>query len=178
VEPSSRTPEGQPNVCPVCGHEIVIQPSIPAGDAPCPYCGHLLWFPRLAREGAFPVFRKFTISDPSIRTNAQAIAAVFDRLAESERLNTEDRHGMLAALQLREELGSTGIGRGVAVPHAKYPGMARLIGAVADFPAGVDFRSLDGNLVHVVYLFVSPTGRPNEHLRVLEVISRQLRIGA
>jgi anti-anti-sigma factor len=41
---SSRTPEGQPNRCPVCGNYLKIEPSDPAGDAPCPHCGHLLWF--------------------------------------------------------------------------------------------------------------------------------------
>jgi anti-anti-sigma factor len=41
---SSRTPEGQPNHCPVCGEHLKIEPSDPAGDAPCPRCGHLLWF--------------------------------------------------------------------------------------------------------------------------------------
>jgi anti-anti-sigma factor len=41
---SSRTPEGQPNHCPVCGADLKIEPSDPAGDAPCPQCGHLLWF--------------------------------------------------------------------------------------------------------------------------------------
>ena len=42
--PSSRTPEGEPNYCPLCGHEVRVDVSYPAGDAPCPYCGHLLWF--------------------------------------------------------------------------------------------------------------------------------------
>jgi anti-anti-sigma factor len=41
---SSRTPEGRPNHCPVCGADLQIEPSDPAGDAPCPRCGHLLWF--------------------------------------------------------------------------------------------------------------------------------------
>jgi hypothetical protein len=44
MEPSSRTPEGQPNICPVCGKAVQIEPSCPPGDAPCPHCGHLLWF--------------------------------------------------------------------------------------------------------------------------------------
>lgn len=42
--PSSRTPEGESNQCPVCGRATVIEPSWPAGDAPCPSCGHLVWF--------------------------------------------------------------------------------------------------------------------------------------
>lgn len=41
---SSRTPEGEPNVCPVCQAIISIEPSAPSGDAPCPQCGTLLWF--------------------------------------------------------------------------------------------------------------------------------------
>jgi hypothetical protein len=44
MEPSSRTPEGEPNRCPVCGKTVRIDPSRPQGDAPCPHCGHLLWF--------------------------------------------------------------------------------------------------------------------------------------
>lgn len=44
MEVSTRTPEGEPNKCPVCGHAICVEPSRPPGDAPCPYCGTLLWF--------------------------------------------------------------------------------------------------------------------------------------
>jgi DNA-directed RNA polymerase specialized sigma24 family protein len=44
VIPSSRTPEGSPNQCPICGAELRIEPSQPTRDAPCPACGHLLWF--------------------------------------------------------------------------------------------------------------------------------------
>ena len=41
---SSRTPEGDPNQCPICGHRVRLEPSIDTRDAPCPSCGHLLWF--------------------------------------------------------------------------------------------------------------------------------------
>lgn len=41
---SSRTPEGDPNRCPICGHHVRLEPSIDTRDAPCPSCGHLLWF--------------------------------------------------------------------------------------------------------------------------------------
>jgi len=47
---SSRTPEGQPIRCPLCGKQVVIEPSAMFGDATCPDCGHLLWFVRLADE--------------------------------------------------------------------------------------------------------------------------------
>ena len=50
MEPSTRTPEGEPNRCPVCGKSLQIEPSRPPGDAPCPHCGSLLWFDPSVRE--------------------------------------------------------------------------------------------------------------------------------
>src|SRR5579885_2489359 len=47
---SSRTPEGAPNRCPVCGGDVRIEPSVPFGDAPCPKCGTLLWFVGFTNE--------------------------------------------------------------------------------------------------------------------------------
>src|SRR5438552_232687 len=50
---SSRTPEGQPNRCPLCGQDLRIEPSLATRDAPCPHCGHLLWFtPAVGRYAA------------------------------------------------------------------------------------------------------------------------------
>ena len=75
----------------------------------------------------------------------------------------------------REELGSTGIGRGVAVPHTKHASVERLVGTVGVSAEGVDFNSLDGDKVQLLFLLVSPPDRPGDHLRALENISRQLR---
>jgi PTS system fructose-specific IIA component/PTS system nitrogen regulatory IIA component len=75
----------------------------------------------------------------------------------------------------REDLGSTGIGRGVAVPHTKHPSVSRLVGTVAVSPKGIEFESLDGEPVQLFFLLVSPPDRPGDHLRALENISRQLR---
>jgi anti-anti-sigma factor len=52
---SSRTPEGSPNHCPVCGSEVKIEPSDPSGDAPCPRCGHPLWFDLIPGEDALVI---------------------------------------------------------------------------------------------------------------------------
>ena len=83
--------------------------------------------------------------------------------------------GIVDAVMKREELGSTGIGRGVAVPHTKHPSVDRLIGTVGISRDGVDFNSLDGEKVLIFFLLVSPPDRPGDHLRALENISRQLR---
>jgi mannitol/fructose-specific phosphotransferase system IIA component (Ntr-type) len=86
-----------------------------------------------------------------------------------------EHDSIVKAIMKREELGSTGIGRGVAVPHTKHPSVDRLIGTVGVSQGGVDFQSLDGEKVHLFFLLVSPPDRPGDHLRALENISRQLR---
>jgi PTS system fructose-specific IIA component/PTS system nitrogen regulatory IIA component len=90
-------------------------------------------------------------------------------------IKEDDKKGIVDAVMKREELGSTGIGRGVAVPHTKHPSVDRLIGTVAISRDGVDFKSLDGEKVMIFFLLVSPPDRPGDHLRALENISRQLR---
>ena len=75
----------------------------------------------------------------------------------------------------REALGSTGIGNGVAVPHTKHPSVDRLVATVALVQDGVDFASLDGEPVYIVFLLISPPDRPGDHLRGLENISRHLK---
>ena len=53
---SSRTPDGDPNICSVCGHDFRLEPSIETRDAPCPACGHLLWFALPAIQEVKPVY--------------------------------------------------------------------------------------------------------------------------
>ena len=60
----------------------------------------------------------------------------------------------------REELGSTGIGQGVAVPHTRHPTLQKLIGTVALSRRGVDFAALDGEPVNIFFLLVSPQNQP------------------
>src|SRR5258707_10895879 len=82
---------------------------------------------------------------------------------------------IIRAILKRELLGSTGIGRGVAIPHTKHNTVDRLIGTVALSKTGVPFESLDGEPVHVFVLLISPQDRPGDHLRALENVSRALR---
>lgn len=90
-------------------------------------------------------------------------------------LDSDSQASIVEAIMKREELGSTGIGRGIAVPHTKHPSVDRLVGTVGVSQEGVDFKSLDGEKVHLFFLLVSPPDRPGDHLRALENISRQLR---
>jgi PTS system fructose-specific IIA component/PTS system nitrogen regulatory IIA component len=96
-------------------------------------------------------------------------------LVDAGSIAAGDLDGIVKAIMKREDLGSTGIGRGVAVPHTKHPSVRRLVGTVAVSHDGVDFKSLDGEPVQLFFLLVSPPDRPGDHLRALENISRQLR---
>jgi mannitol/fructose-specific phosphotransferase system IIA component (Ntr-type) len=134
----------------------------------------LLWFPQtIGRRASFGI-RRFSIAEPSTRTKQQAIRAVLDRLVEVGALETEHREGVLAAILKREELGSTGIGRGVAVPHAKYAGLKTPLCAIAEFKFGIDFESLDGQPVRSICLLVSPPDFAGEHVRVLAELAHLL----
>ena len=121
------------------------------------------------------------INVASIKANLEAddkssvIRELVESLAAAGAIAAADAQGIVAAIMKREELGSTGIGRGVAVPHTKHASVERLVGTVGVSTEGVDFNSLDGDKVHLLFLLVSPPDRPGDHLRALENISRQLR---
>jgi nitrogen PTS system EIIA component len=108
-------------------------------------------------------------------TKEAAIASMVASLCAAGSIQTQDEQSIVAAIMKREELGSTGIGNGVAVPHTKHPSVDKLIATVALAQEGVDFASLDGEAVHILILLISPPDRPGDHLRGLENISRHLR---
>ena len=104
-----------------------------------------------------------------------AIGELVAGLVAAKEIAADEQESIVKAIMKREELGSTGIGRGVAVPHTKHPSVSRLIGTVGVSSEGVDFNSLDGEKVQLFFLLISPPDRPGDHLRALENISRQLR---
>ncbi len=75
----------------------------------------------------------------------------------------------------REKLGSTGIGQGIAVPHAKTDQIEKLVGAVGISENGVSFDSLDGEPVNIIFLILAPTKSIGEHLKALAKIARLLK---
>jgi len=103
------------------------------------------------------------------------IAELVESLLSAGEIKAADKDDIVKAILKREELGSTGIGRGIAVPHTKHPSVNKLIGTVGVSTNGVEFESLDGEKVQLFFLLVSPPDRPGDHLRALENISRQLR---
>lgn len=121
------------------------------------------------------VVAKSILPDLKVSTKESAIRAMVNSLGAAGSIKPEAQESIVAAILKREELGSTGIGNGVAVPHTKHPSVDRLLATVALSSEGVDFASLDGESVYILFLLVSPPDRPGDHLRALENISRHLR---
>lgn len=86
-----------------------------------------------------------------------------------------DAQEIFNSLQAREELGSTGLGNGFALPHARIEGLDRLFGMFARLNRPVHFDSIDGKPVDLVFLLLIPATAGSEHLGALAAVSRQLR---
>ena len=121
------------------------------------------------------VVTKAIIPNLEATSKDTAVQAMVASLKDAGAIPEGDEESIVAAILKREELGSTGIGNGVAVPHTKHPSVDRLVATVAISTEGVDFASLDGEAVYILFLLVSPPDRPGDHLRGLENISRHLR---
>ena len=80
-----------------------------------------------------------------------------------------------AEILKREELGSTGLGSGVAIPHARILGLGKLYGILARLKRALDFAAVDGEPVDLVFLLLLPSSTGREQLQALAAVARQLR---
>jgi len=78
-------------------------------------------------------------------------------------------------LLARETLGSTGVGHGVAVPHARLKGVDRMHGVFVQLDAPIEFGAVDEQPVDLIFALLAPADHPAEHLRALAKVSRALR---
>ena len=86
-----------------------------------------------------------------------------------------DHRVIFETLLTREKLGSTGIGQGIAIPHGKLPSISRVYGLFARLSQPVDFESVDGQPVDLVFVLLAPEHAGADHLKALAKISRLLR---
>ena len=103
------------------------------------------------------------------------IREMVDALVSAEAIDAEVRDQIIQYITDREKKGSTGFGKGVAVPHVKHPGIERMVATIGVSPTGVDFNALDKQAVYSVVLLISPEDRPDEHLQAMENIFRNLQ---
>lgn len=111
---------------------------------------------------------------PSLKvsTKKQALQEISERAAEISGLTARE---IFDALLQRERLGSTGVGGGIAIPHGKLPRAGRIFGLFARLERPIDFESLDGEPVDLIFLLIAPESSGADHLKALSRIARALR---
>jgi mannitol/fructose-specific phosphotransferase system IIA component (Ntr-type) len=102
------------------------------------------------------------------------IIELVDALVRSGSAPAAIRDELVTRVLERERRGSTGFGRGVAVPHVKHRDVSKMTAAIGLSARGVDFNALDKQPVYSVFLLLSPEDRPEDHLHAMEVIFKNL----
>lgn len=111
---------------------------------------------------------------PSLRVGSKK-QALQELSAKAADLLNRDEREIFETLNQRERLGSTGVGNGIAIPHGKLAKMDRLFGMFARLEKPVDFESLDGEPVDLVFLLLAPEAAGADHLKALARVARLLR---
>jgi PTS system fructose-specific IIA component/PTS system nitrogen regulatory IIA component len=111
-------------------------------------------------------------------TREQVVREMVQSLVDATAIAETDREDVVKAVLRRESLGSTGIGKNIAIPHSRHAAATQLVGTVCVSPTGIPFDSLDGEPVHIFVLLVSPQDRPADHLRALENVVKAMNVDA
>jgi PTS system nitrogen regulatory IIA component len=118
------------------------------------------------------LFEPSAVAIVSAKTKAAILEALADRFADSYDLDAAE---VLERLNERECLGSTGFGRGVAIPHARVEGLNRPVAALLKLTEPTDFAAADGMPIDLVFGLVSPEHSGATHLYALAALSRLVR---
>lgn len=103
------------------------------------------------------------------------IAELVDALSKAGRLSEDDKDKIAKAIIRRENEASTGLGKGVAVPHVKHAAVNAAVAAVGLSSEGIDFKALDKQPVYSVMLLISPVNNPETHLKAMECLFGHLQ---
>ncbi|MEP4051008.1 MAG: PTS sugar transporter subunit IIA [Litorimonas sp.] len=115
------------------------------------------------------------VVDLNVGSQKQLFQDVATRLIAAHSLEDVACRDIVAAAMERERLGSTGVGNGVALPHARIDGLDRVVAGFARLSDAMDFDSVDGRPVDLVAFLLAPSDAAGAHLRALARVSRQLR---
>jgi mannitol/fructose-specific phosphotransferase system IIA component (Ntr-type) len=105
---------------------------------------------------------------------AEALREIARLARKSGVLESVGEQDILMALQARESLGSTGVGKGVAIPHCRLTSAKDFVVGIVTVPSGVDFDALDAEKVRLIVFIIAPEVVSNKHVRLLSVISQRL----
>jgi PTS system fructose-specific IIA component/PTS system nitrogen regulatory IIA component len=140
----------------------------------------ILGFSFLSPEDAAMKFSDFIcfdaiLTDLAALNKEAAIREIVGSLQNAGAIEAGEFENIVQSVLEREKLGSTGIGRGVGIPHTKKAKVDRFVGTVAISRRGVDFASLDGEKANLLLLFISPSDDIENFRRPLEHIARLMR---
>ena len=124
--------------------------------------------------------RDFIVSEaivPELKATDRdsAIRELCSALAENGALPKSAVEEVVASLVKREQNGSTGFGKGVAVPHVKHPKVKKMAGSIGRSTAGIDFAALDHQPVFSIVLLLSPENEPQQHLQAMNIVFSNLQ---
>jgi len=119
--------------------------------------------------------KKAIVTDIKSTKKEDVIKELVDALINAGEIEKRYRNKLIEALLARESLGSTAIGQGIAIPHAKCDCVEKLVAAFGLSKKGVDFDSLDGELAYIFFLLIAPQDSAGPHLKALARISRLLK---
>jgi len=122
------------------------------------------------------LFTAETVSvDVNVSSQKQLFQDIATRLVEAHELTDIASRDIVSAALERERLGSTGVGNGVALPHARIAGLDKVVAAFVRLSDPMDFDSVDGRPVDLVAFLLAPEDAAGAHLRALARVSRTLR---
>lgn len=121
---------------------------------------------------SFPITPRDVIPHLRGTSKKQVLQEVARRAADR---TGEDERNLLELLIQRERLGSTGVGGGVAIPHARIATLDRIYGLFARLERPIDFEAIDNEPVDLVFVLLTPTNAGADHLKALARVSRVLR---
>jgi len=125
-------------------------------------------------------FRDFIVADaivPQLQATDRdaALRELATALAKAGALPESAVDEIVAALIKRERNGSTGFGKGLAVPHVKHAQVKRIAGTIGRSAAGIDFAALDHQPVFTIFLLLSPENEPQQHLQAMNIVFSNLQ---
>ena len=120
------------------------------------------------------VARSVVLPALKVSSKKQLFQEIAARASDAYGLDARD---VIAGLMAREQLGSTAMGDGVAIPHARMPALSSIVGLFARLDRPVEFDAADGMGVDLVFVLLAPEESGASHLRALARVSRLLRSG-
>ena len=112
-------------------------------------------------------FSKCVIRELTATGMQGALTEIVDEMVATKVVEAKDRDEVLEGFIKRETLGSTAIGKGVALPHMRRAELAEATGAIAHSTNGIDCRALDGQLTHTICALLTPVNPPDIHLNIM-----------